>query len=60
MNSFYVSYNGFSVFVKESAFFISQGGLTEDWGKGWTLVYADTIEHARTKGELMVERGQLK
>lgn len=44
---------GRSVFVKEYDFFVSQGGLTQEWGKSWQQVYADSIEHARLKGEVI-------
>lgn len=47
-NSYYIHHNGHSVFVKEAAFFIQQGGLTEEWGKAWRQVWARDIEHART------------
>lgn len=39
-----------SVFVKEKDFFISQGGDTQEWGKTWKEVEADSIEHARELG----------
>lgn len=32
-----------SVFVKEGEFFKQQGGLTEPWGRNWTLVHATSI-----------------
>lgn len=49
---YYVHRNaGGAVFVKEAAFFASQGGLVEEWGKGWIKVRATSIEHARTVGD---------
>lgn len=42
---------GQKVFVKEAAFFASQGGLREEWGRSWTPVTADSIEDARRIGE---------
>ncbi|WP_263147765.1 DUF550 domain-containing protein [Pseudomonas sp. RIT-PI-AD] len=42
---------GNKVFVKHGPFFVSQDGLTQDWGKGWTRIKADSIEHARQIGE---------
>ncbi|OBY90486.1 hypothetical protein A6723_019440 [Pseudomonas sp. AU11447] len=42
---------GKSVFVKHGPFFRDQGGLTQDWGKGWTRIKATSIEHARQIGE---------
>lgn len=49
VRSYYVMYNGASWFVKEAEFFESQGGLKEDWGKNWKVIYATSIEHARDK-----------
>jgi hypothetical protein len=51
MHKYYVHHNGHSCFVKEAAYFEKQGGLTEDWGKAWSPLYADSIEDARTKVE---------
>ncbi|HCR1387293.1 TPA: DUF550 domain-containing protein [Pseudomonas aeruginosa] len=42
---------GKKVFVKHGPFFRDQGGLTQDWGKGWTRIKATSIEHARQIGE---------
>ncbi len=39
-----------SVFVKERDFFISQGGLSQAWGKAWYPVKAASLEHAREIG----------
>ena len=38
------------VYVKDAAFFESQGGLVEKWGKHWVEIEADSINDARTKG----------
>ena len=43
--------DGKKVFVKHGPFFQEQGGLTQDWGKGWTRIKATSIEHARQIGE---------
>lgn len=42
---------GQAVFVKEGEFFVSQGGLTNEWGKTWKKIKARSIEHAREIGE---------
>ncbi len=42
---------GNKVFVKHGPFFRDQGGLSQDWGKGWTRIKASSIEHARQIGE---------
>ena len=36
-----------STFVKEYDFFVSQGGTTQEWGKNWKIVEAESIEAAR-------------
>lgn len=43
-----------TVYVKEGAFFRSQGGMTEEWGKHWQSIDAVDIEDARRKGHEMV------
>lgn len=43
-----------AVFVKTEAFFKDQGGLTEDWGKGWTPIGAESIEDARERGKKLL------
>lgn len=40
-----------TVYVKEAAFFISQGGLTTNWGKNWIGINAESIDDARQKGK---------
>ncbi|MGU1789454.1 dATP/dGTP pyrophosphohydrolase domain-containing protein [Pseudomonas aeruginosa] len=45
---------GKKVFVKHGPFFRDQGGLTQDWGKGWTRIKASSIEHARQVGESLL------
>lgn len=52
MYRYFVVYNGAAWMVKEGAFFESQGGLVDDWGKNWKPVWADSIEHARDKAAL--------
>lgn len=44
-----------SVFVKEAGFFRSQGGLTEEWGRAWVPVHANSIEHAREIGKQVAD-----
>lgn len=52
IGDYYVHRNsGNSVFVKEGAFFVEQGGLVSDCGKGWTKVRATSIEDARRLGD---------
>ncbi|RWF33743.1 hypothetical protein [Mesorhizobium sp.] len=36
--------------MKEAAFFAEQGGLVEEWGKGWVGIVAKDIEDARSIG----------
>jgi hypothetical protein len=60
MNSYHILIQPTAVYVKESDFFKSQGGLEEDWGKNWQQVYADSIEHARTIGKRMRDIGGYK
>lgn len=47
MKKFYVMFNGAAWFVKDAAYFESQGGLTEKWGKEWVPLWANSIQHAR-------------
>jgi hypothetical protein len=51
-NGYYISINSWAVYVKEAEFFKSQGGKTEEWGKGWIYVEAEGIEHARLIGKV--------
>ncbi|MEB6160132.1 hypothetical protein MXF36_10105 [Pseudomonas aeruginosa] len=54
-NTYFVMRNaGGAVFVKHGPFFRDQGGLTQDWGKGWTRIKARSIEHARQVGESLL------
>lgn len=41
--------SGNALFVKEAAFFASQGGLTDEWGKHWKPVVARSTGSARRK-----------
>lgn len=51
-NTYFVMRNaGRAVFVKHGPFFVSQGGLTEDWGKNWKRIRAGSLKHARQVGE---------
>ena len=43
-----------TVYVKEGEFFRSQGGLTEDWGKAWKAIDAESVDDARRKGHASV------
>lgn len=38
-----------ATFVKDYDFFASQGGLTENWGRTWTIIEAESLEDARVK-----------
>jgi hypothetical protein len=38
------------VFVKDLAFFRSQGGFTQKWGETWVPIVATSIEDARERG----------
>lgn len=38
-----------ATFVKDYDFFVGQGGLTQRWGKAWTVVTAKSMRHARVK-----------
>lgn len=49
----YVVFNGASHFVKDADFFISQGGLIEDWGRRWRPVVAKSLEDARQISETL-------
>lgn len=51
---YYVHWNGAAWFVKAAEFFKSQGGLTAPWGKAWTPIEAESIEHARVMAPLLV------
>ncbi|WP_337058178.1 dATP/dGTP pyrophosphohydrolase domain-containing protein [Pseudomonas sp. USHLN015] len=42
---------GNKVFVKGGQFFRDQGGLTQEWGKNWTRIKADSLEQARKIAE---------
>lgn len=46
----YVVSNGATVFVKEATFFVSQGGLSQEWGKHWEPVIASSVGEARRMG----------
>ncbi len=51
-NTYFVMRNaGGAVFVKHGPFFVSQGGLTEFWGKNWKRIRAGSLKHARQVGE---------
>jgi len=53
---YYILETHAGVYVKEGKFFESQGGLTEDWGKNWRPVNADSIEHAKSMGKKKSEK----
>lgn len=38
---------GGATFVKYYDYFVSQGGLVQDWGKHWTIIEAESMRHAR-------------
>lgn len=49
----YVLFNGGAHFVKEAAFFESQGERTEVWGKRWRPVVSSSCEEARVLSKSM-------
>jgi hypothetical protein len=49
---------GNAVFVKETDFFVSQGGLVQLWGRRWRPIVAESIEDARSKGERLLPKYQ--
>ncbi len=53
--TYYINETHAAVYVKDREFFESQGGLTDDWGRGWRPVYAKSCEHARSMGKKMTE-----
>ncbi|MEQ0846885.1 hypothetical protein ABLS81_23070, partial [Pseudomonas aeruginosa] len=57
-NTYFVMRNaGGAVFVKHGPFFVSQGGLTEDWGKNWKRIRTGSLKHARqVVGEELLPR----
>ena len=42
-----------AVYVKDAAYFESQGGLKEKWGERWVEIEAESIYDAREKGKKM-------
>ena len=50
MKEFYILVRPWATYVKERDFFVSQGGLTKQWGKDWAPVRAKSIEAARKLG----------
>lgn len=61
MESYYLHYNGVSVFVKEASFFEDQKRANPKWDtSAWKgPIHADSIDHARMIGERMVTKGEL-
>ncbi len=58
---FYIHRNsGNKVFVKEKRFAESQGILMDNWGKKWTLIEAESIEHARQIGDDILPESSFK
>jgi hypothetical protein len=47
---------GNAVFVKETEFFVSQGGLVQEWGRRWRPIVAESFEDARAKGERILPK----
>jgi hypothetical protein len=43
-----------TVYVKEGNLFRAQGGLTGEWGKAWTPIYATSLNDARLKAHASV------
>lgn len=46
----YVLVNPAGVYTKDAAFFESQGGLRDTWGKAWEPVTASSLYEARKHG----------
>lgn len=59
-SGYYVHWNGGAWFVKTADFFKEQGGLTADWGKGWRLIQAESIEDARAKAARELDKRSFK
>ena len=51
MYKYFVLVEPWAVYVKEYDYFISQGGLEQEWGKKWKRLNADSIEDARKKAK---------
>lgn len=51
----YVLIKPWAVYVKDAAFFVKQGGLSQPWGRNWRGVHATDIEDARRYGERLRE-----
>lgn len=50
--TFYVVVNsGNAVFAKDGDFFVAQGGLTDDWGKNWVKVFAESNQASRIQAK---------
>lgn len=54
---FMIQNNGGRVFVKELAYFATQGGFSHSWGRSWIRVAATDIEAAREFGVRMLREG---
>lgn len=53
LKTFYVHVNsGDAVFAKDGDFFVSQGGLTDEWGEAWAKVFAESNEASRKQAKL--------
>lgn len=53
VKDYYILRTNGIVYVKEGEFFVSQGGLTQAWGKSWEKISALSTEHARRLGKAM-------
>jgi len=55
--TFYIHRNeGKAIFVKEAAFFESQGGLIQPWGNVWHRIFANSLAEARTVAEKFTDK----
>ncbi len=50
MVTHYILVNEAGVYTKDASFFVSQGGLVEEWGKNWEPVTARSLYAARNIG----------
>jgi hypothetical protein len=41
-------YQRATVFLRDGNFFRETGGVTDEWGKDWEQIRAESIEHARS------------
>jgi len=47
---YFLLINEAGVYTKEGDFFVSQGGLKDEWGKSWEVTVATSLDDARQTG----------